>query len=376
MTTPTEPKAAGVTAPGKPDAAAPAQPALGPTQISVSRGLADWLRTNRTSFAFTSYQTGQLFLVGLLPNGSVSFNQQNFTRAMGVCYQPGRLYLGSLFQVWRLENMLRPGERGNQSFDSVLVPRNAHTTGDIDIHEVGVTKAGHLVFVNTKYSCLATLDLRHSFRPTWKPSFISRLVPEDRCHLNGMAMADGEVRYVTAVSRSDAVTGWRERRHEGGVLIDVKTDAIVTDQLSMPHSPRIDGNRVLVLDSGRGQIVSVDPKTGNKEDIAFAPGFLRGMALHNGHAIVTVSRPRNGTFQGLALDGEMKTRDSEAWCGVLIVDLRTGGIVEWIKLDGFITELFDVTAIPGVACPIAVGPETLEARSTITFDPIAAASAS
>jgi uncharacterized protein (TIGR03032 family) len=373
MTDSTGPVAAGVTAPGKSDAPAPAQPTLGPTQISVSRGLADWLRTNRTSFAFTSYQTGQLFLVGLLPNGSVSFNQQNFTRAMGVCYQPGRLYLGSLFQLWRLENMLRPGERGNQAFDSVLVPRNAQTTGDIDIHEVGVDKAGHVVFVNTKYSCLATLDLRDSFRPIWKPSFISKLVPEDRCHLNGMAMADGEVRYVTAVSRSDAVTGWRERRHEGGVLINVKTDAIVTDQLSMPHSPRIHGDRVLVLDSGRGQITSVDPKTGRKEDIAFAPGFLRGMALHNGHALVTVSKPRNGTFQGLALDGAMKARDSEAWCGILIVDLRTGGIVEWVKLDGFITELFDVAAIPGVVCPMAVGPETLEVRSTITFDPIEAA---
>ena len=138
MTDSAEPVAAGVTAPGKPDAPAPAQPALGPTQISVSRGLADWLRTNRTSFAFTSYQTGQLFLVGLLPNGSVSFNQQNFTRAMGVCYQPGRLYLGSLFQIWRLENMLRPGRaRQPRRSTSVLVPRNAQTTGDIDVHEVG-----------------------------------------------------------------------------------------------------------------------------------------------------------------------------------------------------------------------------------------------
>ena len=131
--------------------------------------MADWLRTHRASLAFTSYQTGQLFLVGLMPNGTVSFNQQNFARAMGVCYQPGRLYLGSLFQVWRLENMLRPGERGNQSFDMVLVPRNAQTTGDIDIHEVGTDAAGHVIFVNTRYSCIATLDLRHSFRPLWKP---------------------------------------------------------------------------------------------------------------------------------------------------------------------------------------------------------------
>jgi uncharacterized protein (TIGR03032 family) len=352
-----------------PNAPAPAaKPKAGNTKISVSRGFADWLRQNRTGIAFTSYQTGQLFLVGVLPNGTVSFNQQNFTRAMGVCYQPGRLYLGGLHQVWRLENMLRPGEIANKAFDMALVPRNGQTTGDVDIHEIGTDRAGRVIFVNTKYSCLATLDLNHSFRPIWKPDFISKLVPEDRCHLNGMAIVDGSVRYVTAVSRSDVLTGWRERRHEGGVLIETATNRIVTDQLSMPHSPRVDSDRVLVLDSGRGHLVAVDPATGKRTDIAFAPGFLRGMALHNGHAIVTVSKPRNESFEGLALDDEMKKRDAEPWCGVMIIDLRTGGVAEWIKLDGHITELFDVAAMPGVACPMSIGLDSLEIRSTITFD--------
>jgi uncharacterized protein (TIGR03032 family) len=354
--------------PPAPQQPVPAAPTQGPTNISVSRGLAAWLRSHRTSIAFTSYQTGQLFLVGVLPNGNVSFNQQSFTRAMGVSYKPGRLYLGALHQVWRLENMLKPGQKGNKDFDMVLVPRNAQTTGDIDIHEVDTDAAGRVVFVNTKYSCLATLDLKYSFRPIWKPPFISKLAPEDRCHLNGMAMHEGKVRYVTAVSRSDILSGWRERRHEGGVLIDVSDDRVVTDQLSMPHSPRVDGDSVIVLDSGRGQIIRVDPKTGTRTDIAFCPGFLRGMSLHDGHALVTVSKPRDGSFSGLALDDAMKQRDAEPWCGVLIVDLASGGIVEWIKLDGFITELFDVVAMPGVACPMSVGPETLAIRSSIAFD--------
>jgi uncharacterized protein (TIGR03032 family) len=351
------------------DASTPAPTAKQPaTNLTVSRGFADWLRANKLSMAFTSYQTGQLFLVGVMPNGTVSFNQQNFTRAMGLSYKPGRLYLGALHQVWRLENMLRPGQMGNQHFDMVLVPRNAQTTGDVDVHEVGTDSAGRVIFVNTKYSCLATLDLNLSFRPIWKPKFISKLAPEDRCHLNGMAMDDGKPRYVTAVSRSDVVTGWRERRHEGGVLIEVETDRVVTDQLSMPHSPRVYGDAVLALDSGRGQIIRIDPSTGSRTDIAFCPGFLRGMSIHNGHALVTVSKPRHGTFSGLALDAAMAERDAEPWCGVLVVNLASGDIVEWVKLDGFITELFDVTAMAGVACPMAIGPETLEIRSTITFD--------
>lgn len=349
--------------------------APGATNIQVSRGLGGWLRSNRTSLAFTSYQTGQLFMVGMHPNGTVSFNQQNFSRAMGVCWRPGRLYLGSLFQLWRLENMLRPGEIGNKAFDQILVPRNAQTTGDVDIHEVGVDSDGRVIFVNTKYSCLATLDLTHSFKPIWKPPFISKLAPEDRCHLNGMAMAGGKVKYVTAVSRSDILSGWRERRHEGGVLIDVETDRIVTDQLSMPHSPRVSGAHVYVLDSGRGQIVRVDPVSGERTDIAFCPGFLRGMSVHEGHAIVTVSKPRDGTFKGLSLDGELRQRDAEPWCGILIVDLANGSIVEWIRLEGHITELFDVCAMPGVVCPMSVGPATVEAQATISFDPLPAASA-
>lgn len=352
--------------------AAAAPPAPGQTSISVSRGFNAWLRTSGVSLAFTSYQTGQLFLVGSHPNGTVSFNQQNFQRAMGVCWRPGRLYLGSLFQVWRLENMLRPGELGNQIYDAVMVPRNSQVTGDIDVHEVGVDKDGRVIFVNTKYSCLCAFDLTHSFRPIWKPPFISKLAAEDRCHMNGMAIDNGEVRYVTAVSQTDSIAGWRERRHEGGVLIDVQTNRIVTDELSMPHSPRVVGDVVYALDSGRGQIVRIDPATGVKTDIAFCPGFLRGMAIHDGHALVTVSKPRDGSFKGLLLDGEIAKRDAEPWCGVMVVNLSSGDIVEWIRLEGHITELFDVTVMPGVRCPMSLGPGTMEIQTTVSFEPLTA----
>jgi len=361
----TEPSTGSASAPGE----APPAPEPGASRISVSRGLNAWLTANRTSLAFSSYQTGQLFLVGRHPNGTISFNQQNFSRAMGLAWTGGRLYLGSLCQVWRLENMLKPGEVGNETFDAVLVPRNAQTTGDVDIHELSVDAQGRVIFVNTKYSCLAALDLTDSFRPIWKPPFISKLAPEDRCHLNGMAMAEGAPAYVTAVSRSDVLTGWRERRHEGGVVIEVATGRVITDQLSMPHSPRVAGKKLYVLDSGRGQIVEVDRATGSKRDIAFCPGFLRGMSIHNGHAIVTVSKPRDGTFKHLSLDAELKQRDAEAWCGILIVNLQTGDTVEWIRLDGHITELFDVVAMPGVQCPMSIGPDTAEMRGTISFSP-------
>jgi uncharacterized protein (TIGR03032 family) len=346
----------------------PAAPSADQTRISVSRGFSAWLARTRCSLAFTSYQTGQLFLVGRLPDERVSFHQQNYMRAMGIHATPQRLFLGSQFQVWRLENVLAPHERANRDFDRLYVPRNAQTTGDIDIHEIAVDRSGRVVFVNTKYSCLATVSVTHGFKPLWKPPFISRLAAEDRCHLNGLAMDEGAPAYVTAVSRSDVANGWRDRRQEGGVLIDVRTDRIVTDQLSMPHSPRVAPDGVWLLDSGRGMLVRVDPQNGAKEDFAFCPGFLRGLALHEGHAIVTVSLPRDGAFSGLALQDELARRDGEPWCGVCIIDLKSGDLVEWIRLSGAIRELFDVAVIPGTDCPMALGASSPDIRSLISFD--------
>jgi uncharacterized protein (TIGR03032 family) len=226
-----------------------------------------------------------------------------------------------------------------------------------------------VVFVNTLFSCLATVSATASFRALWRPPFVSRLAAEDRCHLNGLAMADGQPAYVTAVSRSDMINGWRDRRHEGGVLIDVRDDRIVTDQLSMPHSPRVTPEGIYLLDSGRGMLARVDPKSGERTDIAFCPGFLRGLAIHNGHAIATVSLPRDGAFGGLALQDELKKRDGEPWCGICVVDLRSGDLVEWIRLNGAIKELFDVAVIPEARCPMALGVSSPDIQSLISFEP-------
>ena len=337
--------------------------------VSVSRGFADWLTREGCSLAFTSYQSGQLFLVGRSPRGGVSVNHQNFQRAMGLCARPNRLYVGSLYQIWRLENVLSPGQFANEDFDRLYVPRNAQTIGDVDIHEVAVDRSGRLVFVNTKYSCLATVSPTQGFAPIWKPSFISKLAPEDRCHLNGLAMEDGLPRYVTAVSRSDVVGGWRTRRHEGGLVIDVQNDTVLTDRLSMPHSPRLHEGRLWALDSGRGYLIRIDRETGEKEDVAFCPGFLRGLTFQGRFALVTVSPPRgDGAFVGLGLAETLAAKEAEAWCGILVIDTITGDVIEWIRIEGTVSELFDIAIIDGV-CPLAMGVDSPELQSLTTFDP-------
>ena len=340
------------------------------TKIGASRGLVDWLTRNKTSFAFTSYQSGRLLVVGAMPDGTVSVNQQLFGRAMGICWDRGGLWLASHMQLWRLENILPKGTLAEGGFDLSLMARTTHITGTIDVHEVAVDDSGRPIFVNTSYSCLAMLDPLQSFRPIWKPAFISELVREDRCHLNGLGMLNGRPKYVTAVSQTDVASGWHGRPLPKGVLIDVQEDRIVTADLSMPHSPRITADgKVYAVDSGRGYLIEIDPRTGEVTDIAFCPGFLRGLAITGKFALVTVSKPRYGTFQDIPVGEELARRDMTPICGVLVIDLTDGTIVEWLRLEGYVNELFTVELMPGVKCPMVVGPSTAEFPETITFDP-------
>ncbi len=353
----------------QPNGVAAAAGAPATTAISCSRNFATWLSQHRVSLAFSSYQTGQLFLVGQLGDGNVSFHQRDFSRAMGLWHDDGQIYLASLAHIWRLANVLAPNEVANQFFDRLYVPRTGHVTGDIDVHEMAREASGRLIFVSTTYCCVATLSERYSFKPIWKPSFVSRLAAEDRCHLNGLCLEDGKLRYVTTVSRTDVVDGWRAHRAGGGCLIDVETDAIVADGFSMPHSPRLHQGRLYVLDSGRGYLVEIDRATGARRDIAFCPGFMRGLAFHNGHAIVTLSLPRNMSFAGLPIEDEIVRRGGEPWCGVHIINLQTGDVVEWIRLDGSIRELFDVIALPGVRCPMAAPLQGPDLSALVTLEP-------
>ena len=207
-------------------------------ELMGSRHFASWLAGQTLSLAFTTYQAGKVFLIGLQPDGRLSIFERTFNRAMGLTGNAQTLVMSSLYQIWRFENVLEPG-RAHQGYDRLYVPQVGYTTGDIDAHDIALDADGRIVFVNTLFSCLATVSETHSFAPLWQPPFISRLAPEDRCHLNGLAMEGGRPRYVTAVGQSDVADGWRDRRRDGGCVIDVAANEVVVTGLSMPHSPRL-----------------------------------------------------------------------------------------------------------------------------------------
>ena len=325
-------------------------------QTESSRGLGDWLIDQQVGLVCSSYLTGYLLFIGVRANGTLVPSAASFSHAMGLVADLERIYLGTKNEIWRLENVLRSNELADDMFDRFYAPRSAHLTGDINIHEMGVETNGNVLFINTRHSCLATISTTHAFKPLWKPKFISRLAPEDRCHLNGLAMENGRARYVTACSTGDVLESWRGGKRDGGVLIDLDRDEIIADDFSMPHSPRIWGDAIYLLESGRGYLVRIDRQSGKREDMTFCPGFARGMAFVSHYAVVTVSLSRQANFGGLPIDATMKANGASPRCGLLVIDLRNGDIVQWFRFRGDVTELFDVGVITNIRCPRGIGP--------------------
>lgn len=338
------------------------------TEIMGSRQLPHWLAEQNISLAFTTYQTGKLFLIGTGADQRLWIFERTFNRAMGLCATSSSLYLSSLYQLWRFENALEPGQL-HEGCDRLYVPQIGYITGDLDIHDIAMGSNGQIIFVNTLFGCLATVSETHSFVPLWKPPFISKLAAEDRCHLNGLAMVDGQPRYVSMVSQTDIADGWRDRRVQGGCIMDTTTNEVILRDLSMPHSPRWYRDKLWLLNSGTGYFGYADRQTGQFEPVTFCPGYLRGLAFAGDFAIVGLSKPRhNKTFMGLPLDETLKAKDAEARCGLQVIDLRTGDIVHWLRIDGYIEEMYDVAVLPHVRRPMALGFKTDEIRRLITIE--------
>ena len=337
-------------------------------EITCSRQFPEWMAERRVSLAFTTYQTGKLFMIGLQPNGRLSIFERTFNRCMGLYGDGQTLWMSTLYQLWRLENIVAPGELVDDGYDRLYVPQVGYTTGDVDAHDIVVTDDGRVVFANTLFNCLATISPTHSFAPLWMPPFISKLAAEDRCHLNGVALDRGTPRFVTTVSQSDIVDGWRDRRRDGGCVIDVESNELVASGLSMPHSPRLYRDQLWLLNSGTGDFGRIDRATGRFEPLAFCAGYLRGMAFTDDFAVVGLSQPReNKTFTGLALDDNLAKRDAEARCGLQVIDLRTMDVVHWLRIEGVVAELYDVVVLPNVMRPMLLGFKSDEIRRTISI---------
>lgn len=323
-------------------------------ELQPSPGFAAWLDAADIAIALT--KGSSLVLIGRDADDWLSFTECPFGMCMGLAaVGSGTLFLATRYQIWRLENALPPGRVSDAGHDRLFLPQTAWTTGTLLVRDLGVMPDGRVMFVNGLFSCLATPSPRLNFEPAWLPPFVSGLAPDDRCHLSGVALEDGRPAFVTSASRSDRAAGWREDVREGGVVASVPAGDLVAAGLSMPCSPVLRDGQLWLCLGGSGELATIDLEDGTVTRVAALPGFARGLALCDGHALVGVSGPHRGeTFSELPLADRLPDATHDASCGVFVVELASGRVEHSLLFSGGSAEIHAVSMLPGVRSGVAV----------------------
>lgn len=316
-----------------------------PFDCNYSGQALDLLNELSISLILSTYQAGKVII---LSSDSSKMHQlvRDFARPMGIALKDQMMALAGALGVTVLRtdpHLAKTYPEKPDTYDAFYYPTMMVRTDYVDIHDIAFTNQG-LVGVNTSFSCLSRLDGLYSFNPIWKPSFIHEWVPQDLCHLNGMAVDEkSEIRYVTAFGDTASQEGWRKNKLTSGVLIDVKTGEIVLDKLPMPHSPRIYKGNIYMLLSASEEFVQVDLNTRSYRVISKLDGFIRGLSFKDHYAFIGVSKLRKShTFSDLEI------ADKEIKAGVIIVDIDTGETVGAIKYETSVDELYDVHILNGL----------------------------
>ncbi len=317
------------------------------------------------SLIVSTYQAGKLIVIRE-DDGKINTHFRNFKKPMGLAGDRHKLALGTAYQIWDFRNVPAvaaklepPGKH-----DACYLPRKIQITGNIDIHEMAWV-GEELWFINTKFSCLCTLDNANSFVPRWRPNFITGYDLTDRCHLNGFCLKNGKPKYATALGETDAPQGWRQNKATGGILIDIETNEVLWRGLSMPHSPRWYGENLWLLESGNGSLVKVDLTNKKLETIVTLPGFTRGIDFWGDLAFIGLSQVREtAVFSGMPV-----TKLTERICGVWVVNIKTGEKLAFLRFESGVEEIFAVTVLPNIRFPeIIEWDENLLASSYVIPD--------
>lgn len=332
----------------QPDESNLENPQESPLRSVHTTNFAEILGSLSISLLVSTYQAGKLIVVRN-DNGVLNTHFRLFNKPMGLAAERTRLAIGVANEIIELANIPAVASKiePRGKHDACYMPRSIHVTGDIDIHEMA-WGTEDLWFINTRFCCLCTIDKNYSFVPRWRPKFVSALTPEDRCHLNGLGMVNGEPKYVSALGTTDTLTGWRENKAKGGVLLDITNDQQIAANLSMPHSPRWYGERLWVLESGNGSLATVNLATGQLETVALLPGFTRGIDFFGPLAFIGLSQVREtAVFSGIPITERLQERI----CGVWVVNILTGQTIAFLKFEEAVQEIFAVQVLPGITFP-------------------------
>lgn len=327
-----------------------------------------WLSQSNISIIVSSYKTHQIFAIGMLNDprdkiDKLSLWMSNYNRPMGLWVDQEKMLISSSGNLWTLTNSGKflPIDGSDPSFfDANYVPRHAYFSSDVDVHDLCLGSDGQIYYCSALFSVICTPSFNKTFQVYWKPPWISKIAPEDRCHLNGLCCRDGIPRYVTSCSQCDSSDGWRgqsngqDLRIDNGLVYDIVKDEIVCGGLTMPHSPRWHNGKLWILDSGTGHLGFVNFETKQLERVVFIPGFLRGLSfVGDRYAIVGSSKDRHElSFNNLPLKQMMEDKKIiESLCGFCVIDLDQGFIIHKFSFMSPVDELYDVRVIRGMKRP-------------------------
>ncbi len=322
---------------------------LPPFSCTYSPNVPELLSQLKCTIALSTYQAGKVVFLSATGNDKMIQLPRTFSSAMGIATTKNKLAVACKSEVVVLTNT--PKMAANyppqpNTYDALYLPRAQYFTGQLALHDMNWND-GNLLAINTLFSCISAIDEDYSFKPIWQPKFITSLEPEDRCHLNGMAMQNGQIEYVTALGETNKYHGWRENKLKGGILIHVPSGEIIARDLPMPHSPRVYNGKLYVLLSASGELVEVDPNTGKCETITKMKYFVRGMAKVDDYLFIGHSKLRHNTsaFRDLPIAKE------SVKSGVQIIHLPTGSITGYIRYETSVDEIYDVKILEGLKRP-------------------------
>ena len=334
-------------------------------QCLASSAFHEFLAQSGGSLAVSTYQAGKVAMVGW-DGRQLTLLMRDFDKPLGLAAVGNRILLATRNDVCVFANAPllardfledQPGR-----YDALYLPRVTYHTGDLHTHDVAMSSEG-IIITATRFSCLARLSFDHNFIPFLKPDFVTDLVPEERCHLNGLALVDNRPKYVTALGATDAAGAWRENKASGGVVIDITTDEIICRGLSMPHSPRWHDGRLWVLNSGAGELAVVDLDSGRATAVCGLPGYLRGLCFIGPYAVVGLCKIREKhIFGGLPV----QARCEKLNCGLAAIDLRTGREVGFFEFTSGCEEIYDVQFLPGQTRPMILNLDKPDARRAVS----------
>jgi len=325
---------------------------LAPFSCHYSPQIPELLLKLRCSIAISTYQAGKLIFLSPKDENSLIQLPRSFAKPMGIAEdtEKDKIALACKDEIIVFSNsrdLAAYYPNAPNKYDALYMPRLTYHTGPLDIHDLQFGENGKLFAVNTLFSNIITIDDDYNFTPYWMPPFVDKLVSEDRCHLNGMAMQNGKPKYATAFNQGNSFQSWRNDITKTGIVIDIETNEVIVDHLAMPHSPRLFGKDLYVLLSATGELIKIDINTGKYDVIIKVEGFVRGMSLHKDYLFIGLSKLRKNSSTFGKLDFAEKANQS----GIIVIHLPTGSTVGEISYLNSLDEIYDVHILPDKVRP-------------------------